>query len=189
MRKNSLKGNVLFIILITVALFAALSYAVSGSMRGGTGTITSEQARVAAGEILRAMQDIKQGYQYLWTQQGCSIDEISFIMTGKAVGAEDFDALSPKSDDSCDVFSPLGAGISYPQNLGQYQNETNAGTSFNHFVFWFSGFNPGGVYGVDSLGTASSDHIMWLQAVNNDVCINVNKLMKGLSQITSLNYA
>lgn len=177
MKKYHEQGNVLFIILITVALFAALSYAVSNSMRGGTGTITSEQARVAAGEILRSMQDIKQGYQYLWTHEGCSIDEISLIMAGHTIGAEDFDAATPKADDSCDVFSPLGGGISYSTNLNQHQVAADAGTSLNNYLFWFSGFNPGSPYGVDGLGTAADDHMIFLQAVNSEICININKLL------------
>ena len=171
------RGNVLFYILIAVALFAALSYTVSQSFRGGTNTITDEQARVSAGELLRTMESISQGYGYLWTQEGCSIDEISFIKSGKAIGAEDFDAASPKSDDSCDIFSPLGAGIAYPENLDNYQIPADAGSALNKLTFWFSGSNPGGTYGVDELGTTSGDHMVWLQAVNFNICLNVNKAL------------
>lgn len=171
------KGNVLFIILIAVALFASLSYVVSQSFRGGTNTISQEQARVAAGEVLRSMQAIKSGYDYLWNQQGCSIDEISFIKAGKEIGAEDFDASSPKGDESCDIFHPLGGGIAYPENLLQYQNEASAGTAANKFLFWFTGFNPGGTFRVDNVGTTSNDHIIFLQAVLPEICINVNKTL------------
>ena len=47
------RGSVLFYILIGVVLFAALSYTVSGMMRGGDATmITEERSRLLAGEIL-----------------------------------------------------------------------------------------------------------------------------------------
>lgn len=184
--KKSHQGNVLFIILIAVALFAALSYAVSNSFRGGTSTISSEQARVAAGDLLRSMESIKQGYQYLWVQEGCSIDEISLIQSGMSIGAEDFDASSPKSDETCDVFEPLGAGISYPRNLSELQDTTDAGTAYGKFLFWFAGYNPGGTYGIQDLGTSSSDHMIFLQGVQSEICVNVNKLLDYDNYTTDL---
>ena len=134
------KGNALFIILITVSLFAALSYAVSNSFRGGGNTISDEQARIGANEILSAMDSIKQGYHYLWYEKGCSIDEISFIKAGKESGVEDFDALSPRGDESCDMFHPMGGGIEYPENLDRYQTSPNPSNT-NRFRFKFPGYN------------------------------------------------
>lgn len=172
---QSTKGNVLFIILIAVALFAALSYAVSKSFRGGAGTISSEQARVSAGELLRSMQAIKDGYAYLWNQQGCSIDEISFIKAGKA-GADDFDALSPKGDASCDIFDSVeGAGIAYPENLSKYQDNPAANND-GKFVFNFPGYNNTRI--VTNLGTAAADHTIILTFVTQKICENINKLLK-----------
>ena len=180
MRKKS-AGNVLFLILIAVALFAALSYAVSSSFRGGETTISQEQARVKAGELLRDMESIRNGYSFLWSQKGCSIDEISFIKNGKDIEApvsSDFDAASPKSDESCDIFHPNGAGIAYPQNLDEFQNATAAGIYLGKLEFYFSGHEPAGAYGFENLGTASDDHMVILRGVLPEVCQNVNKLLR-----------
>ena len=179
MRKNyTTNGNVLFLILIAVGLFAALSYAVSRGTTGGTSTITDEQGRIGAGEILRTMQSIKGGYDFLWNQKGCSIDEISFIKAGMEIGAIDFDADSPKADDSCDMFAIAGAGVNYPTNLNQYQEQVAAGTSFGKLAFWFSGNEPAVNFGITNLGTAANDHIVILEAVRPEICTNLNSLAK-----------
>lgn len=154
------RGNVLFFILLGVALFAALSYAVSNSFRGGGSTISDEQARVAAGRLLRSMQDIKQGYDFLWNQQGCSIDDVNF----------DNPATTPFD---CDIFHPQGAGIAYPNNLTEYQVAGGSGV----FTFYFVGNAPSSGYGVDGLGTTASDHMVVLENVSQAICYNVNKAL------------
>ncbi len=161
MKSFAQKGNVLFLILIAVGLFAALTYAVSRSSGGGAGTITNEQARVSAGQLMRAMQDIKMGYDYLWNQQGCSIDEIDFSNPPAGAGTE------------CEMFDPLDAGIRYPTNLDEYQ--TAAGTG--EFTFFYVGNAPAGGYGVVDLGTASDDHMVVLENVRPEICVAVNKLL------------
>lgn len=162
--KQSIKGNVLFFILIAVALFAALTYAVSSSFRGGGSTITDEQARVAAGQLLRSMQDVKSGYQYLWNQQGCSLDEIN----------ADNPATAPYD---CDLFHPDGAGIAYPNNLGEYG-------SVDVYVFYNLDNAPSSGYGVDKLGTDDDDHMIVLEDVKPEICKNINKLLKYPSPST-----
>jgi len=171
-------GNVLFIILIAVALFAALSYAVSSSFRGGTNTISSEQARIAAGELLQGMQGIKGGYDYLWNQQGCSMDDISFQSTNGDIGSVTFTDESDDGPTECEIFNPLGAGIAYPGRLAEFQDAALAGTATGKLLFWFPGNEPSGTYGVSGLGSASNDHMIWLQSVLPEICTNINKLLK-----------
>lgn len=169
------KGNVLFIILIAVALFAALSYAVSNSMRGNGSGITAEQAKIAAGDILRSMQSIREGFNYLITQ-GCSMDEISLKKDGHEINVgQTFAAKSPKGDESCDMFSPLGAGVSYPANLAGHQVSPPAGHSGNFFFFFPGTTNVTGAYGVQDLGTSHDDPLIQLNSVTDEICLAVNK--------------
>lgn len=171
------KGNVLFIILIAVALFAALSYAVSSSFRGGTGNITDEKARVAAGEILRSMDEISQGFHFLWTQRECSMDDISF----------EHPATSPHD---CDIFHPDGAAISYPDNVLEYQQESPPPTHAGVFKFvdpawWVSG-GQAGDYFVVGLGTTAQELMIRLNYADETICKNINKLVNP--EITVMPY-
>lgn len=62
MKQNT--GNALFLILIAVALFAALSYAVTNSGRGGGG-IDRETAEINAAQLMNVSAQLKAAYQRL----------------------------------------------------------------------------------------------------------------------------
>lgn len=177
MRSNN-QGNVLFIIIIAVALFAALSYAVSNGMRGGGDIVTDKQAEIAASSLLRSLEDISTGFKFLWTEQGCSIDEISFAEPGKEAGSRDFGAKSPKADESCHVFSPQGAGVSYPDNLGSYQSDSYGNyTSLYANILLF--FHPGTTHQrrVVNAGTNRNEIAAELEFVEQNICIQINKAL------------
>ena len=173
------RGNVLFLILIAVGLFATLTYAVTNSFRGGGNTISDEQARIAAGDLLRHMQSVKEGYKYLVDIQGCSIDEIS----------EAYPAIAPYN---CDLFHPQGAGIRYPERLEQYQDEAavlaTAPTQLGKFSFndpwhWANGTHAG-EYRFVGAGTSDQDILVALNFVTEKICIAINEKI-GL-QFTTL---
>ena len=63
------KGNALFLILIAVALFAALSYAVTSSGRGGSG-IDKEQASILAAQITQYGASVAVAVQRIKTING-----------------------------------------------------------------------------------------------------------------------
>ena len=73
-------GNVLFFILIAVALFAALSYAVTSSTRSGGGNISKEKAQTLASQILN---------------HGIAVRTAVTRMTMSGVPVENLDAYSP----------------------------------------------------------------------------------------------
>ena len=101
------QGNVLFLILIAVVLFAALSYAVTQSSRG-TGNGDSEQRKLDASAILNYTTSIANAVNRLKMINGCGELEISFdnpLDTG-------YTNPNSPADRSCHIFDPNGGGVS-----------------------------------------------------------------------------
>ncbi|MGB1077316.1 MAG: hypothetical protein ACPG05_03340, partial [Bdellovibrionales bacterium] len=103
-------GNVLFLILIAVALFAALSYAVTQSTRGG-GNADEETTLIRSAELTQYVSAVKTAVLRL-TINGCSETDISFEHANW--GHTDYDHTPPASTD-CQVFHPDGGGISWQE--------------------------------------------------------------------------
>ena len=99
------QGNVLFMILIAVALFAALSYAVTQSSRSGAGDTKREQQQLDQAVIDNYMAAINAGQMTLTIARGC--DTISYDPPSAWGGGSK----------RCHMFHPEGAGVAY-QNLG-----------------------------------------------------------------------
>lgn len=107
--RHSQKGNVLFIILVAVMLFAALGFAVSDILRSGDPRMIGEQrAQLFADELMDYSQNIRLAIQDMKISNGCSDTDISFTRT-----AGDAYEHSPAAPDTCKVFHPRGGGMTY----------------------------------------------------------------------------
>lgn len=105
-------GNALFLILIAVALFAALSYAVTQSGRG-SGTIDKESAALDAAALTNYSAQLQAAYLRMRTINGCTAQKISFEAapyTDSNIYTEYPNSFAP-SDKSCHFFHPNGGGV------------------------------------------------------------------------------
>ena len=87
------RGNALFLILIAVALFAALSYAVTQSGRG-SGTVDRETAMITAGQITQYPAGLRTAITRM-------------IITGTTATALNF-VLTPANNLTTEVFGTAG---------------------------------------------------------------------------------
>ena len=87
---NSQSGNVLFYILIAVALLAALSYTVAQSTRGNVSQLSAERARLYATEIIENGNVISSAVSQL-RLRGVGLDELCF--DHPSWGASDYDQV------------------------------------------------------------------------------------------------
>lgn len=141
-------------ILIAVALLAALSYAMSGSMRGGS-NIADDQLKIKIDRLLTQASDIKTGVNTVYTQ-GISESDLSFAhpdLTGYGTIG---------SNDAAEVFNESGGGVTLPTPPAGL----NDGSQWE-----FYGHSRAPRVGVDGV----ADLIMVLGNVTDAACRAVNE--------------
>ena len=156
-------GNVLFLILIAVALFAALSYAVTQSSRGG-GNADSEVRALTASKLDQIIANINVGIQRLHLK-GCAYEDISFYSTLYGTPSDFDNANTPVAggDFSCHLFNPEGGGISW---FGEDMSDeicTAAGCGSVTITF-------SGDFSIDGVGTSDAELIMIIDGFEENLC-------------------
>ena len=112
MLKHKENGNALFLILIAVALFAALSYAVTQSGRGGGG-IDRETAALSASQLVQYGALAETAINRMRIASGCANNEFSFERApfdgtdAAYVNA----AANARGDFACHFYHPNGGAM------------------------------------------------------------------------------
>lgn len=102
------RGNVLFIILIAIALVAALTLAIRG-LNSSSGDIDKETLAIRASEVQRYMSELEQAVRQVLTN-GYSENDIRFAHSGAHA---DYGNLFSDSDKGDQVFHARGGAASY----------------------------------------------------------------------------
>lgn len=102
-------GNALFLILIAVALFAALSYAITSSSRG-SGNMDKERVILLKSDFENYLSDIQAAVIRLQVINGCSDTQISFE---NSISPQDYTNLNAPFDNRCHIFEPEGGGLTF----------------------------------------------------------------------------
>ncbi len=150
-------GSVLFMILIAVALFAALSYVVAQMMRGGDSgnMVGAEKASLLSDEVIGYGGQLRQSVQGLRISNGCGVEDISFE-TAELTGYDH----TPAATSNCMIFDPSGAGMTYIKPSPDVGDGSD----------WvFTGANI-----VEDVGTASPDLVAILPNLKLTVCNAIN---------------
>lgn len=164
------RGNVLFLILIAVALFAALSYAVTSSSRSGGGDASSETNLVSSASVTQYPATIRTSLIRMLIG-GYTVEEIFFDPPA------DFGAnLTTIALQKRGIFHPLGGGATFV-NAGS--DLSAAGTK----QAWI--FNSR--YQVLNVGTDAADNganelIAFLPGIKKGICKKINDQL-GISGV------
>ena len=161
MNRSSESGNVLFLILVGVMLFAALSYTVAQMLRSGNAdAIGDQQASLYADEILDYARTLRQTVQSLKISNGCENEDISFensVVAGYTNG----------TNTSCQVFHADGGALTFQDAVSNVTSQD----------WYFSGGTE-----VIGIGTLCGDEncteiIAVLPNINIKICQQINDKM------------
>lgn len=156
-------GNVIFYILIAVALLAALSFTVAGSLRGGTGQITGEKAALEATALIE-YGNVVSGAVAQLRLRGYQDTEISFdqpVVSGYTNAA--------CASGACKVFELAGAGVTYQPPKADWLEAAQAGQARFGEVYITGSTAALGA------GTSADDLVMLIPYVKQEICAAVNK--------------
>lgn len=163
-QRVSEKGNVLFLILIAVALFAALSYAVTQSSRSGGGDANNETNLISSAQITQYPSSIRTAIIRMMVSSNISANTLEFN------APSDFSACT-NSNARC-VFHPAGGGATYVMA----PEDVVTGTTPQPWVF--NGQNEVNLVGTSAGSnneTATTTEIMAiLPNVETAVCNRIN---------------
>lgn len=159
------QGNVLFYILIAVALLSALAFAVSQNSRTGIKHVSEEKTQLLATDIMDYASVIATSYSQL-RLRGCKLETISFESTGN----NGYVNNNSPADKTCHIFELAGGGVTYKNPAPEAL--TNAGDHIFTMDFEIAGVGT-------TCGTYHcAELIMVTGQVTENVCIKINQLLK-----------
>lgn len=159
LQKNA--GNALFLILIAVALFAALSYVVAHSERSGSGSVTREKAKLQAAQILGYFTSLRQATNRLLISD-CTEYDLSFEDSQFSYDYA-YAFPGPVAQDKCKVFHPNGGGVPYIRP----SPDINGG---NHIQI----LENIGIDGIGAVDGFYSELVAFVPDVQDELCRQLN---------------
>lgn len=177
-------GNILFIILVAIALFGALSFAVSNMMRSGNAeAITEQKASILADEMLNYARTLRQTVQNLKISNGCDDTDISFERS--PYDGSDPYYVNPNngSNFECFIFHPSGGALTPmtpPIDAAAPSNGINGNSNYSVGVYFFDIRRHVRDIGQDGpLDSGEGNDVLLRAQVIEQVCKAINLKMTG----------
>jgi len=151
------QGNVLFLILIAVALFAALSYAVTQSTRSGGGSAEREKSVLSSASLVQYPASLRTSLIRM-ILNGTSVDNLEFNVPS---------AFGSLTSNEVGVFHPSGGAAVYQRAPAEVMANSNQAD------WYFNGSFEIPEIGIS--GAGGNDIIAFLPGVSRSVCVQLNK--------------
>jgi hypothetical protein len=171
-------GNILFLILIAVALFAALSYAVTTGSRNSSSGISKDKAKLAASALIQYGTQLENGINRITVSGQYKPWQVNFACNNKTYNNFNFchgnGAGANCTSDECRLFSGGYATPIVPPIEGfKPDNQITNGYARRQFLHWID---------VETIGSETLDIGLVFYGVNDETC-------KAVNEQAGLNYA
>ncbi|MBX2834218.1 MAG: hypothetical protein KTR28_04510 [Micavibrio sp.] len=185
MSHPSQSGNVLFYILIAIALLAVLSFTVSQGGRSGSSNISDERSALIASEIIEYANNVATAVAQL-KLRGYTDQQISFendVMSGyENTNCDDDGDSSDDNGDGCEIFHINGGGVVYSSPPPEALDTSNDGSA--EYANWYFPIQVC-VYGVPIVSAANcksdgidnEDLLIMLPWIDENVCKAINRML------------
>lgn len=158
------RGNALFLILIAVVLFAALSFAITQSNRS-TGSSAGEETNTVSGSnVTQYASAIRTGVTRMLVK-GVTLDELRFDTPSDA-------AYDVAANRATEVFHPQGGAVVFQS---PDSNIVNSGGAWYYFFA-----------AVKDMGTGADDAVAVLTNVKKGICQQINRQTTGTTTVSAL---
>ena len=140
MIRQSERGSILVFILIGIALFAALSYAVTSGIRLSSGDMSlggEEKMNIALSELREAALQSRTALQMM-VSEGNAIDRIDVSASGSS-GSYYSHTNNLCLSDKCKLYNPAGGGLTFfvfSKTYPQLSSSPNIITGHPQGLFW-----------------------------------------------------
>ncbi len=163
------RGNVLLYILVAVALIAALSLAISSSMRGNTAQIDEDRAEIIAGELIEYSGIMANAVAQL-RLRGVLESQLCFDHT--SWGAADYNHAGC-TDNINRIYHPSGAGLTWTAAQSQAMDTSATPDNLWHI------YSDNEVQGIGTTcgAAACSELILIVDELDQTVCEKINDFL------------
>jgi len=171
--RQSNKGNVLFIILIAVMLFGALTAAITRSERG-SGSLDKERGLINASDYMAYTSTIEKTVARMLSND-MSENQLSFANDvwefNDGTKVETDAMFANCTTDSCKVFHPAGGGLDVKTFADNQPPSPGTGDIKSGHAGVFS-------LKVTGVGTDAHDLVLMVAVVDRNTCRQINEQMK-----------
>lgn len=153
-RREKEGGNVLFLILIVVALFAGLTYAVITTERNTSADISEEQADMSLSPLLQYASGLQFAIERLMIFKHCEETELSFH--SDFWGHTDYEHIPPVKN-QCLIFHAEGGGVVFRSSISRLDGEISFDTA-----------------DLPQIGSAEPELLLVIRGLSRDFCEVIN---------------
>ena len=182
--RSGQQGNVLFIILIAVVLFAALSYAISMSTRNNQKDAGAEKIQVTAAALIQYATSVENAITRLRAANSCADTDISFgtpvyeTLAGAVANPDSKFSTTPPNN-RCHVFDINGGqAIAITFKEAAIQGQVAGAIKSGHATLIIAS--------VPDVGSPQPELILAFPSIRKDVCLDAQRRMGATTSTTEM---